>query len=773
MATLRVEVSVWILVLICTVSASDGDKTQQIVIKPAQVHRTQLKVSRSLNPDDMETINVRSNNGGVATIIVKKRDGKSTNIPLQSTNGETGLSREEARRRYYTTAGHSTILRKVSDTPPPLDTADQARWATSPRSELLLKSGTYRFSQPTTVQEEGKLNMINSFIKHVGTMEPPSVGPTDVSKNNDRDAVHISILSTKTLSKARKVPTPVFISSEPVYVKDSPTKVKRGRSMIEVGDDGISVVHGIRVPDDEVDKVKTWRNARVINGELHPYENGYKPPRVDAFDYGQLVYAKPDATTDEERRRSIGPFMTSDNYYHSGDVESNPKSIGPFTVKDNLKNDKAYFRSKLPTEKTNRQIPSRGFGPFTVTDNSRVANSKLIEYIKRINEHEQRRDYFAGKAIRFPGDSSQGDTHSIQRRMLTSQRNTIFPVSQMYMPKNRSSESDRSPVLEYAHPEFGVQAAKSVPVQDKPVKVNYYTKDIHSDRSPYAIEPAMNTDYYYSDYDKNGKFGPEPFGEYNSYLHSKPATYPYTYGYLRKVKEQPFWMKITEQMRNTFQNSFSTVQQMTKPVIDPLVEAGQKISQNLGFAHGSPAKQEAQDKVGIVAAPASIGGSAILPALGLMASGAALSLGALAMGRFLDVNLLKRSEDGTPFLEHKGDLRNLALTNGGYYVLVEEPPAQNEDQTEVDKFPHSVQKRSTGSTEEESLGNLLQSVESELPSRTRNRFEAQIRETNWSNPQCAKKVFCEVMTKQKPDDIILMEKKMETLLKINLSLIEC
>ncbi|XP_059621201.1 uncharacterized protein LOC132264884 [Phlebotomus argentipes] len=751
MARLRVEVSVWILVLICTVAAAE-DKAQQIVIKPAQVHRTQLKVSRSLNPDDMETINVRSNNGGVATIIVKKRDGKSTNIPPQSTNGEIGLSREEARRRYYATAGHSTILRKVPESQT-AESSDQARWATSPRSELLLKSGTYRFSQPTTVQEEGKLNMINSFIKHVGTMEPPSAGPTDVSKNNDRDAVHISILSSKTLNKARKVPTPVFISSEPVYVKDSAAKVKRGRSMIEVGEDGISVVHGIRMPDDEVDKVKTWRNARVINGELQPYEKGYKPPRADAFDIGQLVYAQTESV-DEERRRSIGPFSTADNYYHNSDPETKPKSIGPFTVKDNLKGDsKIYqFRTKIPSEKINRQLPSRGIGPFTVTDNSRVANSKLIEYIKRINEHEQRRDYFAGKAIRFPGDSSQADTHSIQRRMLTSQRNTIFPVSQLYLPKNRSSESDRSPVLEYAHPEFGVQAAKSVPVQDKPVKVNYYTKDIHSDRSPYAIEPAMNTDYYYSDYEKNGKFGHVPFGDYGSYMHGKPATYPYTYGYLRKVKEQPFWMKITEQMRNTFQNSFSTVQQMTKPVIDPLVEAGQKISQNLGFGHGNPSKQEAQDKVGIVA-PAGIGGSALLPALGLMASGAALSLGALAMGRFLDVNLLRRSEDGSPILEHKG------LPDGGYYVLVEEPSDHSEG-------VHSIHKRSIGSSEEESLGSLLQSVESELPSRSRNRFEAQIRETNWSNPQCAKKVFCEVMTKQKPDDIILMEKKMETLLKM-------
>ncbi|GAB0086339.1 transcription factor SPT20 homolog [Sergentomyia squamirostris] len=747
---------IWILMLICTVesSSSEKNKTQQIVIKPVQVHRTQLKVSRSLNPDTMETINVRTNNGGVVAIIVKKRDGKSTNIPPQSINAENGLSRDEARQRYYSSAGHSTILKKVSNlssSSPEL--ADHVKWTqTTPNSELLLKSGTYRFSHVTTPQEEGQINVINSFIKHASQMTPPTAAIPDVLHNNDRDAVRISILNSKTLNKARKVPNPVLVNSEPLYIKDMMIK-KRGRSMIEVGNDGIPLVHGIRVPDDEVDKVKTWRNARVINGELHPYEKNYKPVRAEALNFGEPVYAKSGIIVDEDRRRSIGPFSTADNYYNNADSDSKEKSIGPFMVKDNQNSDTKLYH-----------LRNRGFGPFTITDNSKVANSKLIEYIKRINEHEQRRDYFAGKIMRYPYDSSPGDTHSIQRRMLTSQKNTVFPVSQIYAPKNKSNENDRSPVLEYAHPEFGVQAAKPVPVSDKPNKIKYYTKDIHSDRSPYAIEPAMNTEYYYNDHEKGGKFGPTTFGDYNSYLHNKPATYPYTYGYLRKVKEQPFWMKITEQMRNSFQNSFATMQQMTKPVIDPIVEAGQKITQNLGFGNGN-GQHHAQDKVGIV--PAGIGGSTLLPALGLMASGAALSLGALAMGRLLDVNILKRSEDGTPILVQKSDLGGLSAPKGGYYILLEDPLTATAEDFVSDKSNlHHVQKRSTSSLIEESLGSLLQRVDSELTSWSKNQFEKKLRETNWSKPQCAKKMFCEIMTEQKPDDIILMEKKMENLLRM-------
>lgn len=783
--------------MVCSITlghAAAEDKPK--IFKPT-VTRTQLRVAKSLNPEDMQELNVKSNNGGFATILVKKRDGKSTNIPPQAIKFP-----EEKKEPHNETYLPTTKLERV-DQWQPIQSRSQFAFPTT--------KSPYRFAEPNNQQS---LDLINSFMKHVEQIDSKSrsLDLEAESLKNDRSPVNIAVASTRVPQNDAqlKVPAPVFISSEPVYVKGE--NAKRSRSVLSFDTDGIPVVHGVREPDDEQDKRTTWRNARVINGELVPYEKGYKPPKAEPSpEYGQLVYVKNDQTKDGNGK-GFGPFTKNDNFADENEKES----VGPFSVEDNLRR-----------EAGNGERYYSGFGPFTIYDNAKVANSKLIGYIKKINEKERRRDYFAGRSSRNYDDYNVDDYQDppqMQRRMLQHPGNTIYSTSMLYSPvQNKASEKfadgTRNPVLEYAHPELGVQAAKAVPPESRQkfTKIQYYAKNSN---------PSLVTSEYYPNEGTSDK------QFYDKYSFKNTHTYPYNYGYLRKVKEQPFYLRIAEQMRDSFQNGFSTVHDLTRPVIGPLMEAGQKISKNLGFSKGD----EAQDKVGVVATS-----SAIMPAIGLVAGGAALGLGAMAVGRIFEGNILRRSSDDILDAEHKRAIE--AVANGeNVYLVMEQENEENESKRQrrsiddlslfsenagdqvirvkrrgqlqdasykndkYDEEPdvidvidesgdytnsqsidqiielarlsdqaddnavetkHSIWKRSADSSwNKADIDTLLQDIEQDLPTTSKYGFEEQIRKTDWSNTPCAKKVFCEVMLQQSSDDMVLMEKKIDTLLSM-------
>ncbi|XP_035777844.1 uncharacterized protein LOC118458967 isoform X2 [Anopheles albimanus] len=741
-------------------------------VRPAYT-RTELKVSRSLNPDNVQKLNVRSNNGRMVQIIVKKR---------------TGMELPVANRTTATSGTSTTPAVSVVKTP-------ETRIA-----------GQYRLSSADSAPES--VDLVNAFLEHVNRVERPVRASSpfydeehDGSMKNDRRPVRIKV-SDEAVQETR-VPAPVVISSDPVYMKDNvgATKtVKRGRSMQEIGPDGIPVVHGIRVPDDESDKRQVWRNARVINGELVPYEKGHVPTKLENGGdiYGQLIFAKPlsgrgaqpGAPSAGVRQRSIGPFTKADNFQPSESF----KGFGPFSVEDNLHSGSVAINPEGPRVTGN-------IGPFSRADNSRPnSNARLVEYLRKINEEERRKHYpqIVSRANFKEDPIAALEQPKIQRRMLQNPGNPNYPVSQLYSingaagNQEKELEDARKPVLQYAHPELGVQPAKPVPpVERKPTKAmkkilnvqpqqqqqqqlqqpqspDYYNKAVHNDHSPYAIEPAMGSKDYYDlpqqhqqqqhHHQQPGPMVKMPRHPQQYENFKGPSTYPYNYGYIRRVKhEPPFWVKITDQMRDSLQNGISSVQEFTKPVLEPIVEAGQKISKNLGFVRKS---DEAQDKVGVVVAPAT--NSIILPALGLMAGGAALGLGAVAVGRFFDMGLLRRSgADFFPIdldeLEHKRALEAI-----GQY--------QQQQQQHPDPYytmmvnPAGDQTPSNGRSKRAIEEHSLQDVELSSASSSRVRFEQQLRQTNWKNPACAKRTFCQVMIQQGADDVVLMEKKMYTML---------
>lgn len=467
-----------------------------------QMTRTSIKVARNLDPDAMETLEVKTRTGDVATIVVKKRDGRQQFAGPASNLQLTAVSRERA--------------------------------------------------------------------------------PT-----------------------AARVPEPVVIRSDSVYVKnqkeaaDGAADNKRSRSLLQVDSDGIPVITGVREPDDAND-TQVWRNARVINGVLVP-NDFHAPPAV------------------------------REQYKPAAAAVAHPMFNGIWHV---YKKKPENAGARVPNDEDELQLQQQhSAGPQPDAYNEKYMTDKILGYIKNIN----------GQVLRGNVRTARMAEPKMEARVLHAPSVSVFPNSAMYSPKTVSrlqsfEESARTPVLQYAHPELGVQAAKYEPPSPPPQvqqqqaqpedtqmrdgrrqqALAYFGHDIHADRSPFAFEPGLEKESRVKvpkKYTPPSQYYPEKQGKYG------PPSY-----YVND--EASFWTLVKNKMRT----SLDKVSDLTRPVVDPLVEATHKITGNLGFGNGNrELTNVVKEKLGIVATP-----SVLLPALGLVAGGAALGLGAVAVGRLVD-----------------------------------------------------------------------------------------------------------------------------------------
>lgn len=739
-----------VVVMLLMVVSAMAATSKPAPMEPSVI-RTEIRVGKSMRPEDTQEINVRSNNGGFATIVVKKRDSKTASlVPRTSV----------VYNMQPTIAGTFSATRLQ-----PVAGAAAPKWAPFQQTSLIHSyedkqptayvPASYRFDTPKSNSDN---ELINSFINHISQLEQATGGraastrdfikyyqPTNsVRSGASGENKRHDLLTMSRSQQSFLVPKPVFVTSEPVEFSASNNenaKTKRGRSLMKIGEDGIPIVEGIRVPDDEQDKHKTWRQGRVINGELYPYEPGYKPKKAVPLvgDYGQLLFVK---GSGEERGRSIGPFTKSDNF-------KAPRSTGPFTIDDNRSASARSDTSAVASAESSKQLGS--IGPFTVKDNSRMANSKLIDYIKTINDEEsRRRDLFEARHT-FKRDALFAEPdHQVkmQRRMLENAGDLTFASSKYYSKDTepvKSSEADRSPVLEYAHPEFGAQAASAD-----------YTSTTARPKIQYYSSGAVNTPITLQKHE----YFPQAPDRYMSSEYSYPSQFSYdapNYGYKKVKEEQPFYMRLAEQMREGVQNGFAVV-------LKPIVEVGQKITKNLGFGRSINGGNDssARELFGFAKTPEQLNSEISVGEDKVRVKrnddvdnvDAAYGIG----GPQLYKNDKHDDEAETQFIEEI-DVSNNRGHLQGYGIKFDT------------NKQHERQRRSLNQdmdADYDVLGDaLLQNVASdsvEHSQRFGDKIRALIQNTDWTNTQCAKRVFCQVMLQQSTDDVALMEKKMRKFL---------
>lgn len=298
---------------------------------------------------------------------------------------------------------------------------------------------------------------------------------------------------------------------------------------------------------------------------------------------------------------------------------------------------------------------------------------------------------------------------SVHKRMLHPDSIATYPISQRYIPDSQTiapvalKPGARAPVLQYAHPELGVQPAKILKNEKR--RPDNFPENQHS----------FTEQRYKKKYVLNDKSIVDSYTTKNYYPNQ------HFYG-LKRPSEPPFWIKISENLKNQFSTGVEKVSQFTRPVIDPLVEATHKISQNLGL---SSRGKEAQDKIDTITSGTSI----LIPALGLVASGAALGIGAVAVGRYLDVDVLKRSNVDVDDLdlEHKR-----ALEAGAYLTSMEnENSRSNQATTSVYVLRDVTQDEKTGDenagpVENDGVFLILEDEDKRNVERTENRESRQM-----------------------------------------------
>ena len=554
---------------------------------------------------------------------------------------------------------------------------------------------------------------------------------------------------------AKSIPLP-----EPVNVSHG-VGVSQGGEVprVEIDHDGIPVIHGVVMPDDPSDKT-VWRNARVLNNklqgrkELHqtgsdlfiyrPQENprilssedqeqqqgsadgSFRPSQVDsaaspypAFYYQDYYQDK--STQEPQQLPDTVAIETSDDTAQEGQDEAD--AAAQQAAPADAQTDGRGFKINNKYKKTGliKQTPGSTIGSgyarpisyYVQPDEAKAIHDDRSPYDYEPAQQQAgtsyyTNDYSASKQDQYPTYQQQQQQVAPQRQGLLFQQNGILAGSSVV-----PAPADSFVIRDQTYNAGGQSFSVPIPVP----KDQYFQQQQQPQYGPYTQYPQ----YQY-------QYDPQQYAGQQQHQFARPQF------------QQPLDFLSTK-FKEQVQKAKDMIHDMTDPVVDPLMEAGQKISTNLGLPERVHKINEK------VATP-----SVLVPLA--MAGGAALALGGLGTAIALS------NSNSTDAAFKKLGLKNSQLAD------------------RLSTFKIKVKRSADGEVDEPAAGrsdeyddekeNLLDRVMSSLngPQRI---FLAQLQRTGfdqWQKTPCAKRIFCDVMVRQSDDAISLMEKRMSTFLTL-------